>query len=203
MTKRSDVSKRGHEFDRPAMLDDKNIVVVDEVRVSSNTLEIAKQFLAKAFPSSKITALHWMRPKIGVSEGTRFNSDVPIWYSDKTALGRGIGDINQAANEQARQVRIRRGNKFFSRALEREDPSSAGLRRDIREIFDEIASGKLPLRFNLNGISEEELNNRLEFMKTVNCGVDARTLTSIIHTADGDSAKFLQLYEAAKAAVAA
>lgn len=198
MANRHDVGLHGEEFDHPGLLDGKRIMIVDEVRVSGNTLEIAKQFVQKAFPSSSVIAEHWMHPMIDEDKvGNRFNSDIPVWYSDKTALGRGIGDLNQAGSEQSRHERVRRGNKFFSRPLRIRDQSSINLRNDIRMLVPEIVAGDLPLRFNLDNLDETTIEQRLQFMEAVN-GVSARELTQIIQQADGKAEKFLRLFHQKK-----
>lgn len=198
-TRHEDVMKKGDEFSNPSLLDYKKVMIVDEVRVSGNTLEIAKQFFEQAFPRSVILTEHWMHPLIGqAAGGSRFNMDVPVWYSDESALGRGIGDLNPAASQQSTHVRLRRGNKFFSRPLEKPDQMSVALRNEIKQLPYEIASGKLPLRLNLTGVDETTLNQRLAFMEMVNHDVSARELTAILERSRGNPEKFLYLYTAAK-----
>lgn len=194
----NEVSKRGGEFSKPTMFDGKKVMVIDEVKVSGNTLEIARQFMSKAFPEADIKVEHWMHPLIGSKGGSRFNSEVPIWYSDTTALGRGIGDLNVAANEQSIHPRIKRGKKFISRPLHKRDWMSDTLRFEFKQLVEEISLGKLPLRLNLTGIDKEDLDERIRFMEIVNYGVTARQLTGMLDQAKGRSYIFPQLYQAAK-----
>lgn len=195
--KRQDIERRGGEFDddRKARLDNQRIMVVDEVRTSGNTLEIARQFLTKAFPHSQVFAEYWMRPKIITDKGgTRFTAENPIWYKEDTALGRGIGDLSEAGNEQSEHPRLRRGNKFFSRPLDKPDKDSLTLRREIKQLTKEVASGQLPLRLNLTDIDDETLQQRCAFMEKVN-RLSVRQLTDLLNKANGDSRKFRKLYK--------
>jgi hypothetical protein len=193
------VTDRVDEFGHETFLDGQNIMIVDEVKVSGNTLEIADQFFKKAFPTSNIISEHWMHPQIKSDKrGNRFNADLPIWYSDVNALGRGIGDLSPAASQQSKHVRIRRGSKFFSRPLDGQDDLSIQLRSEIRQLPREIISGRLPLRLNTEGIDSETIDKRLAFMEVVNHGVSARELTQMVSRCQTKPEKLLELYEAAK-----
>ncbi len=197
-----DPSKVMHESDEASQstfLDNQKIMLVDEVRVSGNTLEIAKQFFEQAFPSSTVVSEHWMHAPTGqAAGGARYNKEIPIWYSQDSDLGRGIGDLSPAASQQSEHVRIRRGRKFFSRPLASPDASSEQLRNDIRQLPHEIAAGHLPLRLNLSDLSPAALEKRLEFMEVANHGVTPSELTLIVKEAKIDPMSLLDRYKSAK-----
>ena len=151
------------------LLDSQNIMVVDEVRVSGDTLNIAEGFIKEAFPSSHVFSEHWMRPKIVTQKGgIRLNADLPVWYKAASELGRGIGDLSTTENEQSSHARIRRGRKFFSRPLRKQDDSSLQLRKEMKHLMPEITDGELPLRLNLSGVNQATQDTRRELMERVN-----------------------------------
>lgn len=79
--------------DGKSCFDGKNILVVDEVRSSGDTLEIARQFFKYAFPRATVDSTYWMRPGTIVGkDGVKRNKESPIWYISDSPDGRGVGD---------------------------------------------------------------------------------------------------------------
>lgn len=75
----------------------KSLMIVDEVKSSGDTLSIAQKLLSAAFPELVVTRAYWQNDKRAKSiKGARVDKDgwVPVWYDDKTAAGRGVGDVN-------------------------------------------------------------------------------------------------------------
>jgi hypothetical protein len=77
----------------PTQFDGKTVLIVDEVRSTGRTLDYATQFFARAFPEATVAGTHWMG-KTTMKNGAIGNADLPVWYSDKTELGRGVADRN-------------------------------------------------------------------------------------------------------------
>ena len=83
----------------PSTLDKKRILIVDEVKRSGSTLDIAQWLFQQAFPDAEIDqAYFWTRSEQEVKDGKGNTADIivgsiPIWYNH-TSEGRGVGDIN-------------------------------------------------------------------------------------------------------------
>lgn len=129
-------------FDAQNELDDQTIMIVDEVRASGATLDIAQAIIAKAFPGSKVFGVHWMG---GTTEkaGARGNADLPIWYRDdsidaKLTVGRGIG------NRVDPQYITHPSQHFLSTLLPERDQRAMRLREDFAVLSDAVAHGEVP-----------------------------------------------------------
>ncbi len=91
-------------MDTPASLDGKHILIVDEVKRSGSTLEIAKWLIEHAFKDTTVeTAYFWKSDFQRIEERNADNEivrqedvmmDVPIWYDSESSHGRGIDDID-------------------------------------------------------------------------------------------------------------
>lgn len=87
----------------PSSLDDKNLLVVDEVGNSGATLEIAKQLLSAAFPEAKsVRGTYFWKPAFKTNQsGTESQMlSAPVWYNESSPAGRGIGELNPAYYNQ-------------------------------------------------------------------------------------------------------
>ena len=72
-----------------AWLDDKRVLVVDEVKNTGDTLQIARGLFERAFPTADVRIAHWMDPgNFTDPSGMRRTSDVPVWYRADTWQGR-------------------------------------------------------------------------------------------------------------------
>lgn len=101
-----DESNLEEAFNHPSSLDGKAICVVDEVKMTGATNEMATSLLKIAFPDSKIESSYfWSGPK----------PSVPIWYEKKITTGRGVGDVSEA---------------YYQR-LNREERTPESLRRSL------------------------------------------------------------------------
>lgn len=86
-------------FAAPTGLEDKEILVIDEVKRSGSTLEIAQWLLKKAIPEAKgVHMAYFWNTAHSSADG---NPDsVPVWYDSGTSYGRGIGDVDRYAQIQ-------------------------------------------------------------------------------------------------------
>ena len=83
----------------PSSLDGKNILIVDEVRRSGSTLDIAQWLFKHAFPDARVEQTYfWNRASRDVKDSKGNTVDIivgsiPIWYNN-TDEGRGIGNVD-------------------------------------------------------------------------------------------------------------
>lgn len=86
----------------PTSLDDKNILVVDEVKNKGATMSIALQLIKRAIPSATVSGEYFWRAG-GYSlagSGEQQMESAPVWYDPKSQFGRGIGDISKEYYDQ-------------------------------------------------------------------------------------------------------
>ncbi len=129
--------------DAPSKLDNSNVMIVDEVRSSGKTLDIAKKFIRKAFPTAKVDGTYWMGSIVErrIKTGTRSyttatgNADIPVWYNEDTVFGRGVGDRSPKSGH-AKNVTQRLGRWFLSTRLRKPDPASDQLRAEIKQLTE-------------------------------------------------------------------
>lgn len=87
----------------PTTLDNKNILIVDEVKNKGGTLSIAQQLIKKAFPTATVSGEYfWQAGRYALNGNpSELQMDsAPVWYDAGSAFGRGIGDISQEYFEQ-------------------------------------------------------------------------------------------------------
>lgn len=139
----------------PTLFDGKTILIVDEVLSSGRTLRYAGDFFKRAFPEASIAVAHWMGGTTNRGDAVG-NADLPVWYSDTTYKGRGIGDRNidlslsrGERNEngdltEAGMMNVQRlGAWFLSVGLSEPDPASRQLRREIHQLAEDAKSGQV------------------------------------------------------------
>ena len=114
----------------PASLDNKTVMVVDEVLSSGRTLDIAEKMISRAFPTAEVGGTHWMG---GVAQKgqARGNADIPVWYKEKDEYGRGVGNRGDANSTNLTQ---RLGTAFLSRRFPEVDQKGLQLRKEIHEL---------------------------------------------------------------------
>src|SRR5690606_35777409 len=92
-------------WDMQTIFDKKHIMIVDEVRSSGKTLEIAQKLLSLAIPEATFSGQYWEKPpRILLNNGQPDKKtgkrqfavkSVPIWYNSEDPTGRGIGDRDE------------------------------------------------------------------------------------------------------------
>lgn len=118
----------------PASLDGKNIMVVDEVLSTGRTLDIAKKFLLRAFPTATVTGMYWMKGIATLNSGlSRGNADLPVWYKRNLITGRGVGDRNSYSSS-SENITQRLGRWFLSSRFEKPDETSLQLREELKQL---------------------------------------------------------------------
>ena len=117
----------------PAELDNKTVLIVDEVMASGKTLAIATNMLRRAFPTTAIASTHWMG---GVTQRGRTmgNADLPVWYKENSVFGRGVGNRDERSSLRSNSLTQRLGAWFLSTRFEKPDPLSLQLRRELHSL---------------------------------------------------------------------
>lgn len=160
----------------PSTLDGKRVLIVDEVKRSGATLDIAEWLFKNAFPDTKFDqAYFWNRSEKDVKDSKGNVTDVivgsiPIWYNH-TNEGRGVGDINPPFyDERAEQFieqhpdkdpgRVKAqayGSEFLGAIadLDKETKhSSRALAQEIVKMADDYHAGKIlmstPVNYNID-----------------------------------------------------
>lgn len=132
---RSIYGKNGEgSFDVENEMDDQVIMIVDEVRSSGATLDIAKSIVQRAFPNSKVFGSYWMAG-MASANGATGNADLPVWYRDdstnaKMTPGRGVG------NRRHPSTITHPSQYFLSTPLPEPDQRALRLREDFKALHD-------------------------------------------------------------------
>jgi len=134
----------GVVFEIPAYLDNRHLVVIDEVSNTGDTLLIACGLVARAFPTSTVRGAHWMTPGVVPDRrsGQRKTANVPVWYSSQTVAGRLVGD-RQDPNHRGTHWRGRVGADFLSTVPPRPDQLGIQLRHEITQLGEDVTAGRL------------------------------------------------------------
>lgn len=128
--------------DTPSELDGKNVLIIDEVRASGRTLEMAKAFFKRAFPSSYVSGAHWMSRTVSNTDGSG-NADLPVWYKSDTPYGRGVGNRDTDKSLRSPSLGQRLGAWFLSTALDGGDEDSITLREEMKHLSDDVSEGEI------------------------------------------------------------
>lgn len=120
----------------PAELDGKVVLIIDEVRSTGRTLDIAQKFFERAFPTATVAVDHWMGglAQKGLGQG---NADIPVWYKDKDETGRGIANRNETVSGRSASTTQRLGAWFLSTRFPQMDPNSVILRKEIHKLAND------------------------------------------------------------------
>lgn len=141
----------GETGNEPSKFDRSKIIIVDEVRVSGDTLDIATEMLIRSFPTAEFEKTWWMKPaeKIVPGQPPR-NSDIPVWYNKDKNTGRGVNNRNTTKSGLSHSQRQQRGGQFLSTRLEKPDPDSRELREEIEHLTNDIINHRLIVRPSFN-----------------------------------------------------
>ena len=158
-------------------LDNKTILIVDEVYSSGDTLTIAKKFFERAFPTARVAGTHWMRGVV-IKEGAFGNKDLPVWYKAKSEMGRGVANRSEQLSGRSSNSTQRLGAWFLSRRFPSDEPDVKGLqlRKELRHLAHYPEVPILPafsrpnrrelISFFNNGASFESVMQRVREIKS-------------------------------------
>lgn len=127
--------------------DQKNVMIVDEVKASGDTLSIARGIFSLAFPEAQLVdSAYWMTPLIETQPGgARVNMDLPIWYQEINPHGRGVADRNEKLSEISNTRTQRIGRMWLSARFPYQDGLGLQLRREMHQLGDEVREGIIPV----------------------------------------------------------
>lgn len=134
-------SRPAHET--PSWLDQRRILVVDEVSNTGDTLRIATGLIQRAFPTADVASDHWMSPGSTRDPGglTR-TANVPVWYRSDSWEGRLVGDRLDSRSPPT-SWRNKAGALFQSTRPRPPDHKGRRLRAEINALAVEVAAGTL------------------------------------------------------------
>jgi len=162
--------------DEPTMLDDQNVLIVDEVKSSGDTVVMAELLFKKAFKNAKsITSTYWMTPetKYDKKSGGMINAETPIWYDKNQIMGRLVGNRDFTRSSNSDSIRQRRGAQFLSYPFRDNkgktivDKSGVKLRKEMYQLGKEVANGLMPVMENAQYRPDDDRFHEM-FMHHVN-----------------------------------
>ena len=133
--------------DSTSTLRDKRIMIVDEVRVSGDTLEMAGRILVRAFPDAKdIRGCYWMdgQVKTDPKTGVRKNTRLPVWYSDRIVTGRLVGNRDSTKSSFSASRAQRLGRYWLSATFREQDQRGLKLKEEMKLMANELREHELP-----------------------------------------------------------
>jgi hypothetical protein len=164
-----DTAKLDPEHPSKSVFAGRHIMVVDETRTTGTTLEIARQLFEHTFANSgdethalDVTPYHWMiRPS-----GSQKTSEVPVWYNEKLAQGRGVNDRDIEYSQRDPEHRSgsvqHRGAEFLSTGPRPKegnfggsDSMSMAIRREIHQIREDMLAGRM--RFSVQEHEDDDI----------------------------------------------
>lgn len=86
----------------PTRLDDKNILIIDEVKNKGGTLAIAAKLLKRAIPTATVSGDYFWKSgnyALGGNADKIQMESAPVWYNADDSYGRGVGEISQAYHD--------------------------------------------------------------------------------------------------------
>ena len=129
-----------------AWLDDKRVLVVDEVKNTGDTLQIARGLFERAFPTADVRIAHWMDPgNFTDPSGMRRTSDVPVWYRADTWQGRLVGNRLDSDNPRTTRRNVE-ASLFLSTRPVVPDQRGRRLRLEGAQLAADVAAGELLAR---------------------------------------------------------
>lgn len=187
----------GAERENGSVLKNKNVMLVDEVQVSGDTLRLARGVLNRAFgDEANIDGAHWMMPHIKTDpkSGARYNAELPVWYSDTSVLGRGVANRDSTKSRQS-PSRVQRvgANWLSSRFREGPDEKGNQLRKEAKMLAREVADRVLPY-FPSPSRSKEDFVSRVRSFN----GLEPREFAQIRQEAKERGKSIIELCENAR-----
>lgn len=148
-----------------SLLTNKNVMVIDEVSVSGDTLNISRAILKEAFPdAAKIEAEYWMSGYVKTEPrtGVRKNTKLPVWYSDTRVTGRLVGNRDTSKSAQSNSKRQRDGMYWLSTPFRGfRDVDGLQLKAEVKALVADLETHRMLYR-PASGWGDEELETRMQ-----------------------------------------
>lgn len=158
----------------PSKLDGKNILIVDEVRRSGATLEIAQELIKRAFPEAASVrgAYFWESGTKNSPDGEESQMlSVPVWYDSSTQDGRGAGDVDKTHYDRRHeefQTPRTRAQKYGAMVLsvihdlgKERGGLSRELMREVKQMRQDFDDGKILMRYPRK-MNDEKIEEYIE-----------------------------------------
>lgn len=128
-----------------SLLTGKNVMIIDEVRQSGDTLAMSEGIIKKVFPDAKsIEGVYWM---FGTSRrdksGNKIGTEVPVWYSDRETTGRLVANRDTNKSDNSNSSRQRVGRYWLSTPFREPDTKGLQLKKEVAWLADDLRDHKL------------------------------------------------------------
>lgn len=136
VSKKSDVS----------LLTDKNVLVIDEVKMSGDTLVMSEEILRKAFPDANdIDGFYWMYGNVQRDQKSAANigTKLPVWYSDTVVTGRLVGNRDTTKSNKSNSSRQRVGRYWLSAPFRESDEQGRKLKQEVKQLADDLREHRM------------------------------------------------------------
>ncbi len=131
-----------------SIFENKNVLVIDEVSVSGDTLYIATHIFERAFPeAASIKGAYWMHGHVqqNPKTGVKINTKLPVWYTDEPITGRLVANRDSSASEKSKSSRQREGKYWLSTTFrEGVDQRGLALKRDVDQMAEDLRIHRIP-----------------------------------------------------------
>lgn len=164
----------------PSFLDDKDVLIVDEIQVSGTTLDKAYSYLKAAFPTARFSTYAWMDERVSRPDGgvPPPQNDVR-WYERGNDRNRPVRETVESAWGEVLKSgdpRIRRGWSWLAKVPPVQEPGVKQLMVEIAQIGADIRGGVLPYLPALIRPDDDERSMRFN-------GIDATDLYKFVRWA--------------------
>lgn len=180
------------------LLTDKKVLVVDEVRMSGDTLSMAEKILQRAFPdAAEIEGAYWMTSiaKRDSKSGATVGGKVPVWYSDETNRGRLVADRDTTKSSNSNSSRQRVGRYWLSATFRRPDESGRQLKHEVSLMADELRTHRLPYIPSTQWDDwTDPLEDRIERVSGLTLDEYIRLRKEATHGGELDMKELIELY---------
>jgi len=128
------------------LLTNKNVMVIDEVKMSGDTLAMSEAIIKKAFPdAASVNGAYWMLDpaKRDPRSGALTGGEVPVWYSDETNKGRLVANRDSTKSSMSNSTRQRTGAYWLSTRFRNIDFSGRQLKQEVKWMVNDIRGHRL------------------------------------------------------------
>jgi hypothetical protein len=129
-----------------SLFTDKKVMVIDELRQSGDTLDMAKKILEQAFPdAAEIKGAYWMygRVKRDPVSGAMVGTEAPVWYSDTEITGRLVANRDVRKSLESNSLRQRIGRYWLSTNFRRPDLKGRQLKQEVKWLSEDLRAHRL------------------------------------------------------------
>lgn len=181
-----------------SLLTDKNVLVVDEVSVSGDTLNMSRAILESAFPdAASIEGAYWMSGNVKTEPrtGVRKNTELPVWYSDTRVTGRLVGNRDTSKSARSNSSRQRKGMYWLSTGFRGfRDMDGLQLKEEVKSLSEDLKAHRMLYR-PASGWGDAEFDAR---MLRIN-GITTSEYAALIKANPDDIASQIKFFAEQKA----